>query len=107
MGIELKEKTVLVSGASVGIGSVIAKVFVKEGANQVLTYLPDERGKLEIEDLKNSLKGNYLTVSTDLAKGVDNIFSEADKKFKRFDVLVACAGIWPNTKYIADKILDE
>ena len=73
----LKGKTVLLSGASGGIGSEIARMFDVEGCRQVLTYLPDERGKVEVEDLKKTLKGDYTTVPADLTKE-----DEVDKIFK-------------------------
>ena len=105
----LEGKTVLLSGASGGIGSEIAKLFDKEGARLVLTYLPDERGKQEIKELELSLKSEFIIVPADLTKEeeVENIFIEADKKFGRIDALVACAGVWSETKYIADRTLGE
>ncbi len=105
----LKGKTVLLSGASGGIGSEIARMFDKEGAKQVLTFLADERGKAEIEDLKKTLKGEYILVPADLTieSEVEKIFIEAEKEFGRIDALVACAGVWSETKYIADRTLDE
>src|SRR4030042_3169269 len=105
----LKGKTVLLSGASGGIGSEIARSFDKEGARQVLTYLPDERGAAEFQDLIKTLKGEYIAVPADLTKesDVDEILKNADEKFGRIDNLVACAGVWSSTKFIADRSLEE
>ena len=105
----LNKKTVLLSGASGGIGSEIARMFDIEGSRQILTYLPDERGKAEVEDLKTTLKGEFILVPADLTveSEVDKIFVEADKKYGRIDVLVACAGVWSDTKFIADRTLEE
>ncbi len=105
----LKNKTVLISGASGGIGSEIARMFDKEEVRLVLTYLADERGKKEIEELKSELQGQFITVPADLTSEgeVENIFAEAEKKFGRIDVLVACAGVWSDTKFIADRTLEE
>jgi len=105
----LKGKTVLLSGASGGIGSEIARMFDVEGCRQVLTYLPDERGKVEVEDLKKTLKGDYIAIPADLTKEdeVDKIFKKADEKYGRIDILVACAGVWSATKFVADRTLEE
>jgi len=105
----LKGKTVLLSGASGGIGSEIARMFDVEGCRQVLTYLPDERGKVEVEDLKKTLKGDYIAIPADLTKEdeVDKIFKKADEKYRRIDILVACAGVWSATKFVADRTLEE
>jgi 3-oxoacyl-[acyl-carrier protein] reductase len=105
----LKGKTVLLSGASGGIGSEIARLLDAEGANLILTYLEDARGKDEINILIKALKGNHLPVPADLTmeSEVENIFNTAEKKFGRIDCLVACAGVWSDTKYIADRTLEE
>jgi NAD(P)-dependent dehydrogenase (short-subunit alcohol dehydrogenase family) len=105
----LKGKTVLLSGASGGIGSEIARSFDREGCRQVLTYLADDRGRKEIEDLKKTLKGDYIAVPADLIKEgeVDVIFEKAAKKYGRIDVLVACAGVWSAEKNVADRTLEE
>lgn len=105
----LKGKTVLLSGASGGIGSEIARSFDREGCRQVLTYLADDRGRVEIEDLKKTLSGEFITVPTDLTvEGeVEALFKKADDKFGRIDVLVACAGVWSAEKNVADRTLEE
>ena len=107
----LTGKTVLLSGASGGIGSEIARNFVKEGAKQMLTYLPDERGEVEIEQLKKTLGKDsaYVTFPADLTreKDVDALFKKADEVYGRIDILVACAGVWSDTKNVADRTLDE
>ncbi len=105
----LKGKTILLSGASGGIGSEIARMFDRESARLVLSYLPDERGKQEIQALESKLKSEFIIIPADLTKEaeVDNIFLGADKRFGRIDALVACAGVWSETRYIADRTLDE
>jgi NAD(P)-dependent dehydrogenase (short-subunit alcohol dehydrogenase family) len=105
----LKGKKVLLSGASGGIGSEIARMLDREGVKQVLTYLPDERGAVEFEDLRKSLKGEYLALPADLTREreVEELFRAADEKFGRLDVLVACAGVWSETRSIADRPLAE
>ena len=42
---QLQYKTALVTGAARGIGAAIAKAFVDEGANVILTYNRDDEGK--------------------------------------------------------------
>ncbi len=105
----LKGKTVLLSGASGGIGSEIARMFDREGSRQVLTYLPDERGRVEIEDLKKTIRGEHVIVPADLTREeqVAEVFRKAHEKFGRIDALVACAGVWSPTKSVADRSLAE
>jgi 3-oxoacyl-[acyl-carrier protein] reductase len=105
----LKGKTVLLSGASGGIGSEIARSFDREECRQVLTYLADDRGRVEIEDLKKTLSGDFIVEPADLTveAEVEALFKKADEKFGRIDVLVACAGVWSTEKNVADRTLEE
>lgn len=105
----LKGKTVLLSGASGGIGSEIARYFDREGSRLTLTYLDDDRGKVEIKQLEETLKGDYIKIVADLTieEEVDKIFKAGEDKYGRIDILVACAGVWSETKNVADRTLEE
>ena len=105
----LKGKTVLLSGSSGGIGSEIARMLDIEGARQILTYLADDRGKVEIKQLEENLSGEYITVATDLTREeeVETLFQKSEDRFGRIDILVACAGVWSETRNIADRPLEE
>lgn len=52
---QMKDKTVLVSGASSGIGEASARIYAKNGANLILTA----RRKDRLEKLKNQLENEY------------------------------------------------
>jgi 3-oxoacyl-[acyl-carrier protein] reductase len=90
----LAEKVVVVTGASGGIGSAIARRFAEEGAKVVLHY---RRQRAQVEALKRELsKGQALLVGADLTKeaGVRRLLEAAVKRFGRVDTLVANAGSW-------------
>lgn len=94
MNSELAGKVVLVTGASGGIGSVIARKFADEGARLVLHY---RSGKDRAENLRKELSSvEALPVRADLTKESDvrRLFSAALKKFGRVDTLIANAGSW-------------
>ncbi len=87
-------KVVLVTGASGGIGSGIARAFAAEGARLVLHY---HHGHANVAKLQLELKGvETLAVRADLANEIQTrrLFSEARKHFGRVDTLVANAGAW-------------
>ena len=94
MKTNLEGKVVVVTGASGGIGSAVARRFAEEGARLVLHY---RRGRDRAEALRKELSGaDALLVRADLTRESDvrRLFGVAAKKFGGVDTLVANAGSW-------------
>jgi 3-oxoacyl-[acyl-carrier protein] reductase len=94
MDSRLKDRVVVVTGASGGIGSAIARQFAAEGARVVLHYC---QGRQTVEALQKELKNfNVLPVRADLTREADarKLFQAALKRFGRVDTLIANAGSW-------------
>jgi len=90
----LAEKVVIVTGASGGIGSAIARKFATEGAKVVLHY---RHHRAQAKALERDLReGQMLLVGADLTQEseVRRLFKSAVKRFGRVDTLVANAGSW-------------
>lgn len=90
-----KGKTVIITGASRGIGKAIAMKFAKQGANIVINYRSS--GAL-VEQLTKELEENgaqVLSVQADVGKDEDakKLVDGAVNKFGRVDILVNNAGI--------------
>jgi 3-oxoacyl-[acyl-carrier protein] reductase len=90
----LKGKVVLITGASGGIGSAIARAFAAEGCRLILHY---NTGRNRARDLQKGL-GNVesMVVGADLSKeaAVSKLFASAVGRFGRVDSLIANAGAW-------------
>lgn len=94
MNTNLTDKVILITGASGGIGSAIARVFAGEGAKLVLHY---HRNLASARKLQRELAAaEPLLVRADLTKEsqVKNLFALASRRFGRVDTLVANAGSW-------------
>jgi NADP-dependent 3-hydroxy acid dehydrogenase YdfG len=90
--IELRDKVVIITGASQGIGAATAGEFARAGAHVVLAA----RSQPELEQLAAELgEGRALTVPTDVtdAESVTRMVERTLATFGRVDVLVNNAGI--------------
>lgn len=94
---DLKDKIILITGSSSGIGAATARLAKKYGATPIL------HGKTESEELKMLAKElNCEYIFCDVAEKsvvnatVGNILS----KVKKIDVLVNCAGIADRKKFL-------
>ena len=91
----LKDKNIIVTGATRGIGKEIALTLAQNGANIAINY---RNYNEEEEELINSIKEfgvDAIAVKCDVSKSdeVDNFISEVKNHFSSIDVLVNNAGI--------------
>ena len=90
----LRDKVVLVTGASGGIGSAVARLVAQEGARLVLH---GHKNAAQLAKLKAELGVETYTHLADLTveEEVEGLFEAAVGHFGQLDVVVANAGIWP------------
>jgi short-subunit dehydrogenase len=90
---QLKNATVIVTGASAGIGRETALEFARAGANVVLAARRADRIEAVAEQCR-ALGVEAVVVPADVARGDDTarIVREAIERFGRIDVLVNNAG---------------
>ena len=94
MDLGLKNKVVLVAGSSRGIGEAIARTFLQEGANVVVTGRSASDLKKTAGAFKRKFSGRVLEFSGDLTREIEirKCIATVVRKWKRLDVVVAGIG---------------
>lgn len=90
----LKNKTVVVTGSSSGIGRAIVLAFAKKGANVVITCKSNTEGAKETQDMIKEFKVKSMIFTGDLSneQAVKELFKSINESFSTIDILVNNAG---------------
>ena len=104
---DISNKTVIVTGASSGLGVTFAKFLAERGANVAITARRVEK----LNDLNQELIENgfsSITVQCDVTQSsqVKELFDKTEKKFGRVDILVNNAGQIAEAGAVPEKITD-
>lgn len=88
-----KDKVVLVTGGSAGLGRLVGEAFAKAGAKVVLAAI-DAKGLEEVAGALKSAGHEAIGVLTDITQQdqVEALMAQTTETFGRLDVLVNCAG---------------
>lgn len=89
----IKNKVVIITGASSGIGAATARKLVKLGAKVVLAARREDL----LKEIASELGSNSIYLKTDVTKktDLDNLIKFAIEKLGKIDVLLNNAGIMP------------
>ena len=102
---DFKNKTVLVTGGSRGIGATIAESFAKKGANIALNYAGSTEVAEETAKKINALGVKcklYQTDVSDLSQ-VEAMIKEIEEDFSTIDILINNAGITKDSLFMRMK----
>ena len=91
----LEEKTVIITGASRGIGKGIAEVFAQHGANIAFTYRSSDEKAKELEKELSAIGCKVKGFKSDASKfdSAQQLAADVLEEFGSIDVLVNNAGI--------------
>ena len=91
----LKGKVAIVTGAGLGIGQAIAKMFAREGARVVVADLDEDAGRETVGGIR-AVGGEAGFTHVDVSSVADTVgmVAFALETYARLDVLVNCAGIY-------------
>ncbi len=90
----MKDKVILITGASQGLGKALALAFAKEGAKLIVNSRSEQSVHPVAEEMK-SLNAEVLAVAADVSKSADveRLVNEAVERFGKVDVLINNAGV--------------
>jgi 3-oxoacyl-[acyl-carrier protein] reductase len=91
----LNGKVAIVTGASRGIGAVVAKALASAGAKAVVNYAGNQTAADEVVSEIESSGGEAISVRADVGKAQEmgSLFDRAIERFGRVHILVNNAGI--------------
>jgi len=86
----LDHKVIVITGASSGIGALLAKETVKQGATTIITGRNEER----LQEIASQLgeKGRYYVMDVNHAARIQEVFEQILHKYGRIDIVVNNAG---------------
>lgn len=93
----MKGKTLVISGATRGIGKAILYRFAQEGVNVAFTYNKNEEEAQKIAqdvESKYAIKAKYYPLNVLEPEQYTTLFEEIDKDFDRVDFFVSNAIIY-------------
>jgi NADP-dependent 3-hydroxy acid dehydrogenase YdfG len=98
----IKNKVIVITGASSGLGAATATKLIKLGAKVVL----GARRVDKLKEIVNQMGDNSMYVKTDVTirTDLDNLIQQAISRFKHIDVLWNNAGIMPISFFDEGKV---
>ncbi len=105
---KVKDKVVVITGSSSGIGEATAKLFAKNGAKVVVNCLSNEDGAEKVVEACNKAGSEAFYVKADIAKesDVNNMFEQTIDKFGTIDILINNAGGTDKVSFMDAKLED-
>ena len=89
----LKNKNVLITGASRGIGKACAIAFSEVGCKIAIHYSKNKAAAMEVQQSINT-KTHVIQADLSLEKDCNNLIRKTGEIFGRIDVLAINHGIW-------------
>lgn len=96
MNTSLAGKVALITGGSKGIGAAISQRLAALGASVAINYSSDRGAADEVVSKIGAERAVALQADASSVKDIEGLVKETVAKFKKIDILVACAGILLN-----------
>ena len=104
----MKNKTVIITGASSGIGKAIAKHFIEKGSNVIMNSSNEENLRKAYNEFGSPSNAIYLAGDISKQETGQSLIALALKQFNSIDVLINNAGVFAPKPFldVEEKDLD-
>ncbi len=103
----IKDRGVIVTGGSKGIGKGIARVFARQGGRVMIAARGEEAAKATVGEFNaQGWTADYRLIDVTDEAGLAALVADTEQTFGGLDILCANAGIFPQSK-ILDMSADE
>ncbi len=92
MDYDFKDKTVIITGGSEGVGAAAARIFAEHGANLVLVARRKRNLEKIAEELRSKTRVEIIAMDVSDADACANIYKKAEFEFGSVNVLINNAG---------------
>ncbi len=99
----LKNKTVVITGGSEGLGKALAKILINEGARVMISA----RNKEKLESAAKEIGAVGFVADVTKEKEVEALGDYAVSQFIHIDIWINNAGLWKSMQYAEDFNMDE
>lgn len=103
-----KDKVVLVTGSSRGLGRSIAVEYAKEGANVIINYKNSKEEANILKEIISTYGGKPIAIQADISNedDVKRMVNTIIREYGRIDILVNNAGIAIDSDFLEKKVTD-
>src|SRR5438105_4514592 len=99
----LRDKVVLVTGASGGLGGTAARIFAREGATIIAAARREAECMATVEQIReNGGTASFIKADITDDESIANLFMSIESDFGRLDGALNNVGIQPDAHNIAD-----
>lgn len=102
---DLDGKTILITGASSGLGFAVARLFANRGAHEILVCRNREKGEKAVSDIKKEVAGaniNLMICDLESMQSIHAFVEQFEKTYPKLDILYNNAAVMKRKRTLTE-----